>query len=192
MDDPAKPSLLKRIDNFVRGLANGMTFGAADTIAAVADTVVERATSRRDEPIGTTVAKNVAAEQSKTVQARKEGDELDAGEAYGGFALGAGVYRLLGGFAAIARYSKLVAVSGRLPAKPGVVRAINKASSLSTGMLRDPQTLGIAIGTGVVSKKMAETLRNTKESSEADGVARNAMIDRELKARAIRRDPQSP
>jgi hypothetical protein len=79
MTDGTGPSIFKRIDNFVRGVANGMTFGAADYIAGAADTAVK----------GGSIGKNIKIQAAKSQQAAIEGPEFFAGEIAGALTDGA-------------------------------------------------------------------------------------------------------
>ena len=96
MADSDKLSLFKRVDNFVRGVANGMTFGVADDIAAAADTVLEGG-GRRGETIGQAFRRNAAEEQAKTKQAYGEGQEFKTGAVVGSLVTAWRVFRLGGG-----------------------------------------------------------------------------------------------
>lgn len=68
-----KSSIFKRIDNFVRGVANGLTFGAADYIAAVADTWTKDHSFRS----------NLRNQLQQTQDAQSAGSEYLAGEVIG-------------------------------------------------------------------------------------------------------------
>lgn len=74
MAENKKPTaLFERIDNFVRGLANGLTFGAADYIAGMAETVRK----------GGTVSGNIRKELDRTEAADRTGNEVLAGHITG-------------------------------------------------------------------------------------------------------------
>jgi hypothetical protein len=78
MPENGKPSVWKRIDNFVRGLANGMTFGLADYIAGAADGALR----------GGGLSKNIKEQLQKTTTAQNEGPEVFVGNVVGSLSTG--------------------------------------------------------------------------------------------------------
>lgn len=64
-----EPGLLKSIDNFMRGAANGMTFGAADYIAGVADRFIYDSTGTLYGNKELTLAENVYKQSKLSRQA---------------------------------------------------------------------------------------------------------------------------
>jgi hypothetical protein len=111
MENSDKPTLFKRVDNFVRGMANGMTLGMADTIAAAGNTVAARIAGDQGT-VGVTLDKNLAAEAAKTLQAHKEGHEARVGEFVGPAVLGGAAYAALRGAPAAATLGRAAVGSG--------------------------------------------------------------------------------
>jgi len=159
MNDVPTPPLLKRIDNFVRGLANGLTFGQADTIAAAGDTLVDGLTGGNRKTLAASFEENQRAQNAKTTQAHTEGTALREGQALGALGLAVGTFRILGGFTRMAesglRYSDILFKAGRAirhrsPSEMAIVagRATIPAFDVSKG------SMVIAAGAGIVSNEI--------------------------------------
>lgn len=74
-----KISLFKRVDNFVRTAANGMTFGLADYLAGAGDTAVQ--SIKGEEP-------NLKANMNRQLQQTDEAMRLDNPEGFAGLVVG--------------------------------------------------------------------------------------------------------
>lgn len=163
-EETPKPTLFKRIDNLARGLANGITFGMADYIAAKANSMLTRqwwadwgpwwrgqATSRVFE-------KELAAEAARTAQAQKEGYEEIAGRLTGSVVLGLGVTRLLGGFARYEALKSFAPQIGKLPPRIAAAATEQMIAEHGTGISIAANAFGAATTatSGVLNSRGAE------------------------------------
>jgi hypothetical protein len=95
----AGPSVFRRVDSFVRGVANGMTFGLADYIAGVGDTAIKGGS------VGENIKKEVAETQQRVMESPAE---VIVGEVVGAASVGAaaGVKAVEGGITGVARVAR--------------------------------------------------------------------------------------
>jgi hypothetical protein len=169
MDDPDKPSLLKHIDNFVRGLANGLTFGAADTIAAAADTIVTDRGGKQGESLGAAFDRNRIEQLQKTRQAHAETkDGVEAGEMLGSLGLGFGVFGLLktGAVTSGAQYRELFTRAGSALAgrRPMLGLALLN-TSLNRAMRAERAASAAAMGSTAISLAVNRTQHPDKNAT---------------------------
>jgi hypothetical protein len=136
------PSILERVDNFVRGVANGATFGLADYIAGAANTVVS----------GGTLSGNISKELDRTANTGVEGM---AGQVTGSLMDGIGAANLmLGGVRSFAgNYAKLKIEAAAYPLTPGAVNAVHKI-----GHMLDDVRIALAVSIPVTLGSAASSL----------------------------------
>ncbi|MBA4274582.1 MAG: hypothetical protein C0436_02890 [Alphaproteobacteria bacterium] len=82
MSEPIRPSFFQRLDNFVRGVANGATFGLADKFAGTMNSIGS----------DKTMSEHIATEHARSVHARKTDAAYFAGEATGALGTGAALF----------------------------------------------------------------------------------------------------
>lgn len=177
----ASPPLttFRRIDNFVRGLANGLTFGGADTIAAAANTVFRDRGGKAEETIAGAFKRNLAAEHAQTARADREGGY--EGQKVGALALGVGMFRLLGGFRHAAsgiRFEELMANAGKIIGRRSPVEiALESQHSVTRAMahvMKDP----VAGHPAAAVAAMSALANEKKRAAEVSPTARDKPVPR--------------
>jgi hypothetical protein len=162
-DARERPDLIKQVDNFIRGMANGLTFGAADAIAAAAWTLFG-GRKNQNETFRQALQRNYASEDALSAQAQREGTEDREGRIVGSLLLGLGVARALGGFNQAARYRAL----NKIIDKKGPISATQRADMLTSmdGPYRAELFLAGAAGAGL-SDTLSDARRQIRDREKS-------------------------
>jgi hypothetical protein len=139
MADPKNPSqeqgfaskAFQQVDTFVRGVANGMTFGAADYLAGAADKYIYDTTGKPQNGAPDTLANKMAQQRDLTDKDLSERHAASiAGHIIGGAALGVGVGSAIAE-TSVANAAKAVAVDLGLADKTTTINALIKTENLT-------------------------------------------------------------
>jgi hypothetical protein len=174
----ASPSVFRRVDSFVRGVANGMTFGLADYIAGVGDTAIK----------GGSVGENIKKEVAETQQRMMESPaEVIGGEVVGAAVDGvtAGVKVVEGGIAGVGRVARNYRELSAVVENPAASFTHKFEAGMALGSVQTE--INAALATGAATGGGA-----VLGSTVATTVVGDVVVDRSPHAHDLSPSPASP